>query len=78
MKTRYFVSDSYKLDDNVVGRELDFRDGSYYFKDGIVSGCAIFCGKNSDYVKDHVTKSRRNGIIRLYRRWSYQVRVKRD
>ena len=57
MKTRYFVSDSYKLDDNVVGRELDFRDGSYYFKDGIVSGCAIFCGKNSDYVKDHVTKA---------------------
>ena len=57
MKTRYFVSDSYKLDDNCVGRELDFRDGSYYFKDGIVSGCAIFCGKNSDYVKDHVTKA---------------------
>ena len=56
MKTRYFVSDSYKLDDKVAGRELDFRDGSYYFKDGIVSGCAIFCGKNSDYVKDHVTK----------------------
>ena len=57
MKTRYFVSDSYKLGDNVVGRELYLKHGAYYFKDGIVSGCAIFCGKNSDYVKDHVTKA---------------------
>ena len=55
MKTRYFVSDSYKLDDNFVGRELDFRHGAYYFKDGIVSGCATFCGENQEY-EIHITK----------------------
>ena len=49
MKTRYFVSDSYKLDDNVVGRELYLKHGAYYFKDGIVSNCVTFCGENQEY-----------------------------
>ena len=55
MKTRYFVSDSYKLDDNVVGRELYLKHGAYYFKDGIVSNCVAFCGENQEY-KIHITK----------------------
>ena len=55
MKTRYFVSDSYKLDDNVVGRELYLKHGAYYFKDGIVSNCVTFCGENQEY-EIHITK----------------------
>ena len=55
MKTRYFVSDSYKLDDNVVGRELYLKHGEYYFKDGIVSNCVTFCGENQEY-EIHITK----------------------
>ena len=55
MKTRYFVSDSYKLDDNVVGRELYLKHGAYYFKDGIVSDCVTFCGENQEY-EIHITK----------------------
>ena len=55
MKTRYFVNDSYKLDDNVVGRELYLKHGAYYFKDGIVSNCATFCGENQEY-EIHITK----------------------
>ena len=55
MKTRYFVSDSYKSDDNVVGRELYLKHGAYYFKDGIVSNCATFCGENQEY-EIHITK----------------------
>ena len=55
MKTRYFVSDSYKLDDNVVGRELYLKHGAYYFKDGMVSNCVTFCGENQEY-EIHITK----------------------
>ena len=55
MKTRYFVSDSYKLDDNVVGRELYLKHGAYYFKDGIVSNCVTFCGENQEH-EIHITK----------------------
>ena len=55
MKTRYFVSDSYKLDDNVVGRELYLKHGAYYFKDGIVSNCVTFCVENQKY-EIHITK----------------------
>ena len=55
MKTRYFLSDSYKLDDNVVGRELYLKHGAYYFKDGIVSNCVTFCGENQEY-EIHITK----------------------
>ena len=55
MKTRYFVSDSYKLDDNVVGRELYLKHGAYYFKDGIVSNCVTFCVENQEY-EIHITK----------------------
>ena len=55
MKTRYFVSDSYKLDDNVVGRELYLKHGAYYFKDGIVSNCVTFCAENQEY-EIHITK----------------------
>ena len=55
MKTRYFVSDSYKLDDNVIGRELYLKHGAYYFKDGIVSNCVTFCGENQEY-EIHITK----------------------
>ena len=55
MKTRYFVSDSYKLDDNFVGRELYLKHGAYYFKDGIVSNCATFCAENQEY-EIHITK----------------------
>ena len=55
MKTRYFVSDSYKLDDNFVGRELYLKHGAYYFKDGIVSNCATFCVENQEY-EIHITK----------------------
>ena len=55
MKTRYFVSDSYKLDDNFVGRELYLKHGAYYFKDGIVSNCVTFCGENQEY-EIHITK----------------------
>ena len=55
MKTRYFVNDSYKLDDNVVGRELYLKHGAYYFKDGIVSNCITFCGENQEY-EIHITK----------------------
>ena len=77
MKTRYFVSDSYKLDDNVVGRELYLKHGAYYFKDGIVSNCVTFCGENqeyeiyitkveemelSDFIADGSTKYELNGI----------------
>ena len=77
MKTRYFVNDSYKLDDNIVGRELYLKHGAYYFKDGIVSNCATFCGENeeyeihiikveemelSDFIADGRTKYELNGI----------------
>ena len=55
MKTRYFVSDSYKLDDDFVGREIYLKHGAYYYKDGIVSNCATFCDENSDY-EIHITK----------------------
>ncbi len=55
MKTRYFVSDSYKLDDNFVGRELYLKHGAYYFKDGIVSNCVTFCCENQEY-EIHITK----------------------
>ena len=55
MKTRYFVSDSYKLDDNFVGREIYLKHGAYYFKDGIVSNCVAFCGENQEH-EIHITK----------------------
>ena len=55
MKTRYFVNDSYKLDDNIGGRELYLKHGAYYFKDGIVSNCVTFCGENQEY-EIHITK----------------------